>query len=347
MTTPVAVVGASGYSGAELVQLLLAHPAMRIAGLFGSGKVDASGKPPAYSQTFGRFRGQLDLPVLASDPQTIANTGAKLAFLCTPHEASIPLAKKLLDLGVGVLDLSAAFRLRDASAYPAYYGFTHEHPELLAHAAYGLAECFAEEIAKASLTAVAGCYPTSAILPLRPLAAAGAIAPHTRIIIDSTSGISGAGRKAEQRLLLCEVSQQAYGVFTHRHQPEIDAFVGKETIFTPHTGPYDRGILSTIHIDLAKGWNEARVRECLHNAYGSQPFVRLCAPGVWPGVVDVRGTNFCDIALAVKGDHCIISSALDNLIKGAAGQAVQCANLRLGLPQTTGLLASAKSGGHA
>lgn len=311
---------------------------MRIVGLFGSGKVDASGKPLSYASTFGRFRGVLDMPVLASEPEAIAGTGAKLAFLCTPHEASIALAKRLLALGVGVLDLSAAFRLRDAGAYPAFYGFVHEHPELLAQAAYGLAECFATEIERAPLTAVAGCYPTSSILPLRPLVRAGAVRSGTRPIIDSTSGISGAGRKAEQRLLFCEVGQQAYGVFTHRHQPEIDAYAGCGTIFTPHTGPYDRGILSTIHIELAGGWDEGRVRACLHEAYATQPFVRLCPAGVWPSVLDVRGTNFCDIALAVRGEHCIISSAIDNLIKGAAGQAVQCANIRLGLAQGTGIL---------
>jgi N-acetyl-gamma-glutamyl-phosphate reductase len=337
-TIPVAIIGASGYSGAELVQLLLNHPVMRVAGLFGSGKLDASGKPPTYSQTFGRFRGLLDLPVLASDPQAIRVTGAKLAFLCTPHEASIELAHQLLQLDIGVIDLSAAFRLKDASAYPTYYGFTHEHPKLLASAAYGLAECFASDIAKSPLTAVAGCYTTNAILPLRPLVQAGAVKAASRIIIDSTSGISGAGRKAEQRLLYCEVSQQAYGVFSHRHQPEIDAYVQAPTIFTPHTGPYERGILSTIHIDLAPGWDEAKLRDCLQRVYGAQPFVRLCAKGVWPSVHDVRGTNFCDIALAVKGDHCIISSALDNLVKGAAGQAVQCANIRLGLDQAAGLL---------
>jgi N-acetyl-gamma-glutamyl-phosphate reductase len=338
MTTPVAIVGASGYSGAELVQLVLSHPSLRIAGLFGSGKVDSAGKPLTYASTFGRFRGVLDLPVLASEPKAIAASGAKLAFLCTPHEASMQRAGPLLDAGVGVLDLSAAFRLKDAAAYPAFYGFSHEQPQLLAQAAYGLAECFASEIAASPLTAVAGCYPTSIILPLRPLIAAGAVRAGTRPIIDSTSGISGAGRKAEQRLLLCEVSQQAYGVFTHRHQPEIDAYVGVPTIFTPHTGPYDRGIVSTIHIELAAGWTEARVRECLHAAYANQPFVRLCPAGTWPSVLDVRATNFCDIALAVKHDHCILSSALDNLVKGAAGQAVQCANLRLGLKQTAGLL---------
>lgn len=341
----IAIVGASGYSGAELVSLLLRHPSVTIAGLFGSGKSEKSGGPPVMlDASFGRFRGALDLPIRASDPETIAACQPELVFLCTPHEASLELAPALLARGLTVLDLSAAFRLKDPAAYPAFYGFEHSHRSLLADACYGLVELFREHVRRATLIAVPGCYPTSIILPLAPLAKANAIARDARgnlrpPIIDATSGVSGAGRKAEQRLLFCEVSQQAYGVFKHRHQPEIDAYVGCPTIFTPHLGPYDRGILSTIHVELADGWTEDRVRDTLRTQYANEPCVRLCAPGVWPSVADVRATNRCDIALAVdaKRGHLIITSALDNLVKGAAGQAVQCMNVRLGLPETTAL----------
>ena len=341
---PVAIIGASGYSGAELASLLLAHPHVRIAGLFGSGKSEKSGGlPPTFDEVFANFRNALQLPVHTSDVDVIARLKPGAVFLCTPHEASLELAPQLLARGLTVFDLSAAFRLRDASAYTTFYGFTHTHTQLLETSVYGLAELHRKQIATANLIAVAGCYPTSIILPLAPLVRAGAIAKKAdgsfrRPIIDATSGVSGAGRKAEQRLLFCEVSQQAYGVFKHRHQPEIDAYAGISTYFTPHVGPYERGILSTIHIELSEGWTEQRVRETLHSAYGREPFIHLCKSGVWPAVKDVAHTNRVDIALAVDArGHCIISSAIDNLTKGAAGQAVQCMNIRLGFPETTAL----------
>ena len=335
-----ALVGASGYSGAELISLALRHPSVRIAGLFGSGKSEvAGGGPPAIDAVFPRFREQLSLPVVATDVHAIEALKPAAVFLCTPHEASMELAPKLIEKGLLTLDLSAAFRLKDAAAYLTYYKFEHTQRALLAQAVYGLPEHFRREIRAAQLIAVPGCYTTSAILPLRPLALAGAIRAGTRPIIDATSGVSGAGRKAEQRLLFCEVSQQAYGVLHHRHQPEIDEYVGTGTVFTPHLGPYERGILSTIHVELAEGWNEARVREVLAAAYEHEPFVRLCKTGVWPAVGDVARTNFCDIALAVdeKHKHLVMCSALDNLGKGAAGQALQCMNIRLGMDETLGL----------
>lgn len=340
----VLIVGAGGYSGAELISTLLRHPQATIVGLFASAKRE--GDPQTLEQVFPRFRGQLDLPLLPTDPRTILDLRPDAVFLATPHEASMELAPVLLDRGVRVLDLSAAFRLADASLYPPHYGFTHTHPALLARAVYGLPELFREKIRGARLVAVPGCYPTSAILPLAPLVRAGAIARDrrgnpTRPVIDSTSGVSGAGRSLALKSLFAEVSQQAYSVLGHRHNPEIDAYCGTPTVFTPHLGPYGRGILSTIHVELADGWNAQRVRDTLHHAYAHEPFVRLCPAGVWPGVADVERTNFCDIALAVDEPHghLVLCSAIDNLVKGAAGQAVQCLNAILGLPETTALAA--------
>jgi N-acetyl-gamma-glutamyl-phosphate reductase len=345
-TLRVAIVGAAGYSGAELASLLLLHPQVEIVGVFGSAKRDAS-QPQVFGEVFPRFRGRLDLPLLPGGASEILACRPDVVFLATPHEASVELAPGLLEGGAVVLDLSAAFRLRDAGLYPAFYGFEHARPELLASAVYGLPEMHREQIRGANLIAVPGCYPTSAILPLAPLVRAGAIAADgaagtgrlRRPIVDSTSGVSGAGRKAEQRLLFCEVSQSAYGIFKHRHQPEIDAYAGTATLFTPHLGPYERGILSTIHVDLAPGWTAARVRGAIEAAYAGERFVRLLPKGTFPSVADVRGTNFCDIGVAVDEawSHAIIVSAIDNLTKGAAGQAVQCMNIRMGFDEATAL----------
>ncbi len=339
----VAIVGAAGYSGAELVTLLMRHPHVAVVGLFGSSRRDGA-SPQQFGDVFPRFRGVLDLPLLPGGASEILACRPDVVFLATPHEASVELVPGLLAGGAVVLDLSAAFRLRDAALYPAFYGFEHGAPELLARAVYGLPEMHREQIRGANLIAVPGCYPTSAILPLMPLVRAGALASDgagrvRRPIIDSTSGVSGAGRKAEQRLLFCEVSQSAYGVFKHRHQPEIDAYTGAATLFTPHLGPYERGILSTIHVDLAPGWTEARVRETLGSAYAGERFVRILPRGLFPSVGDVRTTNFCDIGVAADETwgHAIIVSAIDNLTKGASGQAVQCMNIRMGLDEATAL----------
>jgi N-acetyl-gamma-glutamyl-phosphate reductase len=342
VTTRAVIVGAAGYSGAELAAILLRHPGAEIVGLFGSGK---SAQPEPYSTAFPRFRGRLDLPVHAATPEAILTLTPDAVFLATPHEASADLASKLTGKAPCVLDLSAAFRLKDPALYPRHYAFEHPSPALLDRAVYGLPELFGHLLPTASLVAVPGCYPTSAILPLAPLVRAGAIAARpdgrpARPVIDSTSGVSGAGRSLHLRSLFCEVHQQPYNVLKHRHQPEIDAYAGLPTLFTPHLGPYERGILSTIHVDLAPGWTEDRVRATLSDAYAGHPFVRLRPAGEWPSVADVRGTNFCDIALAVDQgwSHLIIASAIDNLVKGAAGQAVQCMNIRFGHSPTAGLL---------
>lgn len=337
MTKRIVIVGASGYAGAELVGLLASHPEAEIVALCGSSRREDG--PARFSDLFPRYEGIVDLPVTALEPGALAALEPDAVFLATPHELSHELAPLLVARGITVFDLSAAFRLPDAAMYPAHYGFAHEQPTLLASAAYGLPELFAERIAGADLVAVPGCYPTSAILPLRPLVDAGLLRADREIIVDSTSGVSGAGRKPEVKSLFCEVSMQAYGVFKHRHRPEIATYVTRPVCFTPHLGCWERGILSTIHAWLAPGADERAVRAALAARYESQPFVRLLGAGRWPSIAAVERTNLCDIGLAVEGDHLLVESAIDNLVKGAAGQAVQCFNIRYGLPQTLGLLA--------
>jgi N-acetyl-gamma-glutamyl-phosphate reductase len=333
--TKIAIIGAGGYSGGELVSILVRHPRADIVGLSGSGRSD---KPQNIADLFPRLRGRIDMPVGAADLNAIRESGAEAVFLATPHEASIHWASDLLSLGANapkVFDLSGAFRLKSAAYYPRFYGFEHEKPDLLRQAVYGLPELHRKELLKADLIAVPGCYPTSAILPLAPLAKAGAIDRKRRVIVDSTSGVSGAGRSPAVKSLFCEVSLQPYKVFKHRHNPEIDLYSGTPVVFTPHLGQFDRGILSTIHIELAERWDGPRVSSTLHAAYDNEPFVRLMAPDTWPSVAAVRGTNFCDIAWAVDevNKHLIIVSAIDNLVKGAAGQAVQCFNICFGFEE--------------
>lgn len=348
--TRAVVIGASGYTGAELIDILLRHPSARLVGLFGSGRNTESQPLEAL---WPRFRNQCELTVQPLAGTTAAAIDPLLSlepdavFLATPHEASLDLAAALIDRVRVVVDLSAAFRLSSLDAYPKHYSFTHHHPELLPRAIYGLPELTRARLPGASLIAAPGCYPTSAILPLWPLVQAGAIRAGCTPIIDSTSGVSGAGRTPSQRTLFCEVSQSPYGVLRHRHSPEIAEHSGTPVHFVPHLGPYDRGILTTIHLDLADGWTEARVRAELERRYASECFVRVLPAGQWPTVAGVRNTNFCDIALieSEPTGHLVICAAIDNLVKGASGQAVQAMNVALAIDEAAGLLPASACGG--
>ncbi len=338
----VAIVGAGGYAGAELADLLLGHGGARIVGLFASARREKGDQPGRFDELFPRFRGRLTQEVRPASVEAIAATGATVAMLATPHEASLELAPALLARGMVVLDLSAAFRLSDPGLYPTHYGFAHTRADLLASAVYGLVEVNRARLRSAELIAVPGCYPTSAILPLVPLVRAGAVRAGTRPIVDSVSGVSGAGRGLALGSLFCEVSVKAYNVLKHRHEPEIAEHAGLGAggvFFTPHLGPYDRGIVSTIHVELAAGWNGERVSAALRGAYERERFVRLLPEEQWPSVADVRGTNFCDIGWKVDEarGHLVVSSAIDNLVKGAAGQAVQAMNVRMGVDEGEGL----------
>lgn len=341
---PAAVVGVGGYTGVELAATLAGHPVLEVVGLFGSA--DRAGSRPV-GEVDPRLRGVLDLPVEPGTPEAVAGCGARVVFLATPHAVSADLAPLLLEAGITVIDLSGAFRLKDEAVHLKHYGFAR-NAGLVERAVYGLPEVTREGLAGAALVACAGCYVTAATVPLAALARAGVIAPGTRPIVDAVSGVSGAGRHAGAEMSFCEVSAKPYGVLRHRHHPEIEAYSGTRVVFQPHLGAYDRGILATIHVELAPGVTAARVREVFASALGHEPMVRLLPLGVWPSVGAVARTNFIDIAWAVDegsgvgGGHLIVFSALDNLLKGASAQAVQCANAALGIEETAGLLPERK-----
>ncbi len=335
-SVPVAIVGASGFTGCELAWILAGHAEFELVGAFGSS---ASETERSLGAMDARLRGIVDLPISGGSAEAVVASGARLVFLATPHEASAALAGPLIEAGLTVIDLSGAFRLRDASVHASQYGFARDSG-LLNEAVYGLPERTRAALAGAKLVACAGCYVTAASIPLGALADAGAVAPGTRPIIDAVSGVSGAGRGAGMHLAV--VSATPYGVGSHRHAPEIEMNVGQRVVFQPHLGAFDRGILATTHVQLADGWDAARVSAVFEGVFADEPFVRLMPAGVWPSVAGVRGTNFIDIAWHVDDEgHAVVFSAIDNLVKGASGQAVQCANVVLGLDETIGLAARA------
>lgn len=328
------ILGAAGYSGAELVQLISQHPAIELVAAYAS----AGREPEAFASLYPRYSHQLDLQVLPWQPEAIHAIAqqADIAFLALPHEASEELAPQLLAKGLVVFDLSGAFRLKDAALYPEFYGYEHQHPELLPQAPYGLAEWISAAELEHSLFAVAGCYPTASALALLPLIKAGLLADGAVPVINAISGVSGAGRKASLGTSFCEVGLSAYGFFGHRHRPEIEQTLGCPVVFTPHLGNFKRGILATISVSLQAGVSKAEVDAVYRQYYQHKPMVRLLPRS--PNVADVAGSCFCDLHWQQHGQQLVVVSAIDNLLKGAAAQAVQLANLKFGYPETTGLL---------
>jgi N-acetyl-gamma-glutamyl-phosphate reductase len=338
-----AIVGASGYTGMELLRLLLVHPSVE---LVAATSRQEAGK--SLASVFPRFRGAAgaELHFIEPDPDAIAATGAVVAFLALPHGVAAEIARALLERGVKVIDLSADFRLRDAGVYEEFYGHAHPAPDLLNEAVYGLPEVRAEEIKGARLIAAPGCYPTSILLPLLPLLRAGLLDAST-IVANSMSGVSGAGRKADLTLLFCECNEsvRAYGVPKHRHLSEIEqelsiAAAEKVTItFIPHLIPVNSGIVTTTTARLREGVDAAEVGARLEAAYAGEPFVRLLGRGGCADTKNVTRTNFIDIGwqFDARTGRVILMSAEDNLGKGAGGQAVQAFNLLFGLDATAGL----------
>ncbi|RJX31050.1 MAG: N-acetyl-gamma-glutamyl-phosphate reductase [Desulfarculus sp.] len=336
---PVAIMGGSGYTGVELMRLIAGHPQLQLTAVSSSQY-----EGQAVEAVFGALEGGLNLSFTPHDPAALAGS-ARLAFLAVPHKAAMAAAPAILAAGAKVVDLSADFRLRDRAVYEKWYA-PHSAPELLAEAVYGLPEFYREQIKAARLVANPGCYVTSVLVALVPLLRAGLISPQG-LIADSASGVSGAGRGAKLNLLHGEVHEnfRPYSVDGHRHTPEMEQELslaaGQEVrlTFTPHLLPMDRGILSTIYAQAVGGSDEQAVRDCWQRAYGAEPFVRVLAKGRLPETKQVRGSNRVQLAVArdPRSGVLKIFSALDNLTKGASGQAVQNANLMLGLPETAGL----------
>jgi len=336
-----AIVGASGYTGRELLRRLLLHPGVE---LVAATSRQEAGRP--LEAVFPRFRSLpgAGLNFIEPDPDAIAASGAKAAFLALPHGVAADIARALLERGLRVIDLSADFRLRDPAVYEEFYGHAHPAPDLLAEAVYGLPEVRPEAIAAARLVASPGCYPTSILLPLLPLLQADLIEPAS-IVAHSMSGVSGAGRKAEIPLLFTEVNEsvRAYGVPKHRHLSEIEqelalAAGGEVRIsFLPHLVPVTAGIATTTTATL-RG-EPAAVEAALEGAYARAPFVRLLGAGVCPDTKHVTGTNFIDIGWThdPRTGRLILMSAEDNLGKGAGGQALQSFNRMFGLAESDGL----------
>ena len=329
------IVGASGYAGVELATYLNRHPHMNITALAVSAQSPDAGK--LLSDLHPQLKGIVDLPLQPLSDASAWAGKVDVVFLATAHEVSHDLAPEFLKAGCVVFDLSGAFRVNDAGFYTQYYGFTHQHGEWLDKAVYGLAEWQHENIREAQLIAVPGCYPTAAQLALKPLVEAGLLNEAQWPVINATSGVSGAGRKASVGNSFCEVSLQPYGIFNHRHHPEITSHLGVPVIFTPHLGNFARGILATITCRLKAGIGHAEVAQAFHDAYHDKPLVRIYEKGV-PALKGVVGLPFCDIGFAVQGEHLIVVAAEDNLLKGASSQAVQCLNIRFGFPETQSLI---------
>ena len=338
----VAIIGASGYSGAELAGLLLKHPGVRLNTLMTANQERQDAKPRKYSEELPQFSGRCDLEIEPLDLDALVQRRTKAVFLATPNETSHDLVPKLLERQLRVIDLSGAYRLKQPDLYPKWYGFEHHFAPALATAVYGLTEIHRASIRQASLLANPGCYPTSALLPLIPLQRAELVDDAFDIICDSKSGVSGAGKSPTAGTHFSEVTEsfKAYNVFKHRHAPEIwQELNTNRLVFTPHLLPINRGILSTIYVRVRKSVTEVAVSACYQKAYGQEPFVRLFPAGRFPEIKFVAHTNYCDIGwkLEPSGSMLVIISAIDNLVKGAAGQALQNMNVMLGLEETAGL----------
>jgi N-acetyl-gamma-glutamyl-phosphate reductase len=329
------VVGFRGYSGAELVRILDRHP----------GAEPWLLEHRADSEERHRPRGHRTHPRIPCTPDAVRSEGIGVVFLATPPEVSMDLTPALLEAGAKVVDLSGAFRLRTVENYARWYKETHTQPALLAEAAYGLPEFCRNTVRGARLVSNPGCYPTAANLAIRPLIEAGIVDRKAGIVCDAKSGVSGAGRKPSLKTSFCEVADNfsAYSILKHRHVAEVLLTSGLEEpefSFTAHLLPLDRGILETVYVRLLPGHDVNSVLSAYEKRYAGEPFVRLYDPGYVPDLGAVQHTNFCDIGFQVDAasGRAVIVSVIDNLVKGAAGQAVQNMNLLFGYAETEGLL---------
>lgn len=342
----VAVVGAAGYAGIEAVRLVLGHPRLRL--VEATSATDAGAR---LDDVYPALSGCTDLRFTAPDVERIAGS-AQLAFLAVPHTAALELVGPLLERGVAVIDASADFRLRDPAVYETWYETPHTAPHLLDEAVYGLPELNRAKLAGARLVACPGCYPTAAALAAIPALEAGLVRPE-RVFIDAKSGVSGAGRGVSPTLQFCVVNENLtpYKVAAHRHTPEIEQTLSQvagtpvRATFAPHLVPMTRGMLVTLFLETAGSTSLAleTVEEVYRSRYADEPFVTVHAAGRMPGTREVCGTNRAHIGLALDGrtQTLIVVCAIDNLVKGTSGQAIQCANIMLGFDETEGLGVSA------
>jgi N-acetyl-gamma-glutamyl-phosphate reductase len=337
----IAVIGVTGYTGFELATLLLRHPAVPVPTFY----VRETGGRACLSELFPQLRGRADAPLRPFLLEAVTASAAGTAFLATPHEASAELAPTLLDAGLRVIDLSGAFRFSRADTFRSWYHLPAPHEARLGEAVYGLPELYADKIRSAKLVANPGCYATSVVLALRPLSEAGLVAPGQSVVCDSKSGATGAGKEPRHDLQFAEVDEnfRAYNLFSHRHTPEIlehTGFAESQLVFTTHLLPVARGILSTIYVPLNEKQSAGNIEKLYRQFYAGRRLVRIWPAGSLPELQHVVNTNFCDIgfALDASGQRLIVVSCLDNLGKGAAGQAVQNLNLILGIEEQKGLL---------
>jgi N-acetyl-gamma-glutamyl-phosphate reductase len=332
------VVGATGYAGEEVIKILINHKGVKITAL--SAVID---KEEPISSIFPAFKGRCDLMCHKPDAESMAKE-IDLVFLALPHKVSMAIAPAFLNAGKTVVDLSADYRL-DPDVYKTWYGTDHKDTANLPKAVYGLPEIYYDAIKKAKLIANPGCYPTSAILGIAPMVKEGAI-DEGSIIIDSKSGVTGAGRKPDLALSFSEVNEnlKAYRVNDHQHKPEINKILSQvagkkiEVVFTPHLIPMNRGILSTIYMKLNKALDTKGAIDIYKKFYKGKPFVRVYDEGRLPQIRDIVGSNYCDIGLKATGNMLIAVACIDNLKKGAAGQAVQNMNIIAGFDETEGLM---------
>jgi len=340
----VAVVGATGYAGYELARLLLRHPQIEKPTFY---LRDAHANVRCLTELFPQLRGWGEAPCKTLSVDSIANSGAQFVFLSTPHEASIELVPQLLaaNPGLRIIDLSGAFRFRQPQTFADWYKLAPPPADLLSDAVYGLPELYAQDLSAARIVANPGCYPTSVILGLKPLLEAGWGHASHGIVCDCKSGVSGAGKEPKRETHFVEVNEnfRAYGVFSHRHTPEVSDHLGLapgDFVFTTHLLPVDRGILSTLYVWLETPRKADEIEGLYRKFYAGRPLVRISPAGKLPELQDVAHTNFCDIGFALDsaGKRLVVVSCLDNLGKGAAGQAVQNMNLMNGVPEATGLI---------
>jgi N-acetyl-gamma-glutamyl-phosphate reductase len=336
----VAVVGVTGYTGLELARILLRHPAVASATFY----VRETRGAHCIAELFPQFRGWGQAPLRPLSPEAVTASAAGTAFLATPHEVSAELAPALLEAGLRVVDLSGAFRFRAPETFSSWYKLPAPHAGYLGEAVYGLPELYSEDIRRARLVANPGCYATSVILALRPLADAGFLASGQNVVCDCKSGASGAGKDPRRDLQFVEVDEnfKAYNLFSHRHTPEILEHTGlgeSELIFSTHLLPLARGILSTIYVPLREPQSPDTIEALYRKFYAGRPMVRIWPAGTLPELQHVAHTNFCDIGFALDkpGQRLVVVSCLDNLGKGAAGQAVQNFNHLLGIEEKTAL----------